>query len=270
MIRWSGKRLIVNIFLIGIFLLVAYYLWFPPIWACQTVRFRGYTEIDNSVYVSNHTSQPRRDSLTSLIGQARQRIRSFWGDQRGNATIIFCSNPEEYLSFCLLYEGAGCSLGTPTGSWIILNPDGLNVDVIAHEMCHDELFARLGWMKAKSALPQWFDEGLALMTDYRYSDPDTARRYSGYVQEWDVVTRHGKTSPRLQELETIGGFFGAQRGKADPSRTARSYVTAGMEVARWTGLVGKPGLERLIQQVRDGYEFNAAYKEIEQYHRPKL
>ncbi len=270
MIRWSGKRLIVNILLFGLFLLAAYYLWFPPIWACQTVRFRGFSKIAPSVLVSDQTSKARQDSLLQFVTQANNRIRSFWGNRQGEATIIFCSNREEYQKFCLIYEGAGCSLGTPTGSWIVLNPDGLNVDVIAHEMCHDELFSRLGWMKAKSSLPQWFDEGMALMVDYRYSDPDPSRRYIGYVQEWDILTNHGKTAPHLQDIVTLNGFFGTQRGQADPTRTAQSYVTSGKEVSRWLGLVGQDGLLRIVQQLRDGYDFEDAYSEIEQYHRPKL
>ncbi|MFT4031953.1 MAG: hypothetical protein QM669_06005 [Siphonobacter sp.] len=270
MIRWSSKRLIVNIILFGIFLLSAYYLWFPPIWQCQTISFRGYTEVANNVYVSNEFNTVSRDSLIRLINESHKRIRSFWGDQRGEATLIVCSSPANYHDFCLLNEGPGCSLGTPTGSWIIISPEGLNVDVIAHEMCHDEIFARLGWMKAKSSLPQWFDEGLALMVDYRYTDPDSARRYLNYLQHWDVLTKHGKIGPKIDEIGTVAGFFGVQRGQANPTRTAQSYVTAGMEVSRWLGLVGQPGLLRLVQQLRDGHSFDTAYRETEQYHRPKF
>ncbi|WP_332368176.1 hypothetical protein [Spirosoma telluris] len=45
-------------------------------------------------------------------------------------------------------------------SYLILGPDGNNTDVIAHELCHDELFARLGWWRVKRQIPQWFNEGL--------------------------------------------------------------------------------------------------------------
>jgi hypothetical protein len=38
-----------------------------------------------------------------------------------------------------------------------------------------------------------------------------------------------------------------------------SYGTARHEVARWYTCAGRPGIERLVTMLRDGYSFDQAY-----------
>ena len=134
--------------------------------------FRLLTGLSN-VYVNQQTTRPQAAQLRQHLATARARLTRFWGDRRGRATLIYCPQQADYEQYCIGGEGAGCSLGTPWGeSFLILGPDGNNADVIAHELCHDELFARLGWWRTKREIPVWFNEGLALMVDYRFSPPD--------------------------------------------------------------------------------------------------
>ena len=258
----STKLLLLNLSLVSVFLLVAYYYWFPAIWHCQTVRFGPFTSHSGGLYISDEATASQRDSLLHSIARSRQRIRAFWGRQVGDSSIIFCHDKSTYSKFALMDEGAGCSLGTPTGSWIVLNPDGLNVDVISHEMCHDELFTRLGWFKTKNSVPQWFDEGLALMVDYRFTNPDTTRRHHDYLDEWMMMTHHGSDGMELTDIRTVKGFFGGDRHYVN-----KAYLTSGLEVSRWLSVVGTSGLHDLLRAVRQGESFDTAYQRLEKANR---
>jgi hypothetical protein len=267
LLKRSFKYLVFNAALVGIFLLAAYYFWFPPVWRCQTIGFSDFIALSPNVYVSPESTPRQRDSLRALLPLAQQRTQEFWGRQAARSPIIFCHDEASYRDYCLINEGAGCSLGTPTGSWIVINPEGLNIDVLAHEMCHDELFTRLGWYKSRNRVPQWFDEGLALMLDYRFTNADTTRRYLDYLDEWIVLTNNGRQALTLPALRTTQEFFGTRRGEADRAHLRKAYTTAGMEVARWLDVVGRPGLNELVQAIRLGEKFPAAYRRIELKHR---
>ncbi len=254
----SKKLFLVNLVLVGAFLLTAYYFWFPAIWRCQTVGFANFTAYPGGLHVSNDATAHEREILLKSIAHARLRIRAFWGKQLGDSSIIFCHDKSCYSDYALLDEGAGTSLGTPTGSWIVLGPEGLNDDVISHEMCHDELFTRLGWFKAKNSVPQWFDEGLALMVDYRFTNPDTTRRHLEYLDEWMLMTHHGSDALELTDIRTVKGFFGGDRQHVN-----RAYLTAGLEVSRWLSVVGRNGMHELVRAMRHGESFEKAYARIE-------
>jgi len=254
----SKKMYLVNFVLIGAFLLAAYYFWFPAIWRCQTARFANFTELPGNVLVSNDATASERAELAKSIERSRVRICRFWGTQLGNSRVIYCHDQTCYNRYALQDEGAGTSLGTPTGSWIVLGPEGLNDDVISHEMCHDELFTRLGWFKTKNSVPQWFDEGLALMVDYRFTSPDSTHRHLDYLDEWMLTTHHGSTAIDLADIRTVKGFF-----NGDPRHVRLAYLTAGLEVSRWLSVVGHHGLRELVLALRHGESFEAAYARIE-------
>lgn len=69
-------------------------------------------------------------------------------------------------------------------SYVVISPNGLDVDVTAHELTHAELHYRLydGKILPKTILPIWFDEGVATQNDYR-------ERYNEIA--WLKVTDNG-------------------------------------------------------------------------------
>lgn len=250
----SFRRIFGYVAIITVFLVIGYIVLFPQVWRCQTVRWSGFRALSGQVFVSEGTTKKQEEALLKHVATARQRLKAFWGSQIGDCPIIFCHNLEDYHRYCNAPEAAGCSLSTPIGSWIVLNKDGLNTDVIAHEMCHDELFSRLGWHIIMFDIPQWFDEGLALMLDYRFTNPDPRRRLDDYVDEWRIWTHHGQYSLTLQQIRTAEGFFGG-----DQRHVVRAYYTAGLEVAHWLEQSGQKGLLQLVTQVKDGRGFEEAY-----------
>ena len=89
--------------------------------------------------------------------------------------------------------------------------------MIAHELCHDELFARLGWWRVKRQIPQWFNEGLALMVDYRFSNPavwdradSTQTKTSAVEDDDDLMPFARRPMLKLSDLETTRDFFGGR------------------------------------------------------------
>lgn len=114
------------------------------------------------------------------------------------------------------------------------------MDVVAHEMAHAELAHRIGYRRANQ-LPDWFEEGLALQVDERYTEA-----------EWLARTSDGATAPDLDEIGIIrhDDWIG--------------YATAKHEVSRWMGAVGQEGYLKFLQAVRQGEDFTLAYQAAEQ------
>lgn len=239
-----------------VFTISGYYVLYSHVFYCQTISFSTFTKVNKKLYVSEGIADNQRVRMYRSIVRAQQRVKSFWGGLVGNATIILCSSPDEYQKYCHSNEGAGCSLGTPWGdSYIVLNPYGLNEDVVSHEMCHDELFARLGWWKTAIEIPQWFNEGLALMLDYRFvSDTDSLKRYHNYKDEWMYLTNGAQEVLELRNLESMKGFFGG-----DSRHVMLAYMTAGMEVSYWLMLTGKNSVRVLVDAVHQGNGFTKTY-----------
>jgi hypothetical protein len=250
---------------------IASVLAFPSLWRCLTVAysddFVATSYRARTVYVSTGATPRQRELLLGHLRRATERVERFWGMAKGRAVLIYCPTQAQYARYCSGGEGAGCSLGLPWGqSFLVLGPDGNSPDVIAHELCHDELFARLGWLTIKRQVPQWFNEGLALMVDYRFTSPVGAEAEGAAVRflEYDAQWNHRRRTraalgasppPALSSLETTRDFF-----YGDYSRVMLAYLTAGREVARWLA-TEKPGaLPRLIQQMNGGKTFDEAYK----------
>ena len=195
-------------------------LWiFPQYIFLLSIDLQGFKNI-HSIYSDTEIS-PKIIMENKKI--AEKRIQDFWGSKKGNAKIILCKNPQNYTKFCN-DDGAGCTIGTPFGTWIILNNE-FNEDVLAHEMCHDELQERLGYFTSKFEVPTWFDEGLALQLDHRFfKDSDSTKIVKAFSQKLSYFK--GIDLPKINELKTNKAFFGK-----GPEETQLAYLIAGKRVA---------------------------------------
>jgi hypothetical protein len=221
---------------------------FPQFFSCLFVAYDDFDEIKPMIFVEKSITVKQQDSAKIYVKNAKKRIADFWGKQKGVAKIIFCKNIETYKKYCQSSEGAGCSIGTPFGSWIILNTDGLNTDVIAHEMCHDELMTRLGWWKTKAHIPTWFDEGLALMLDQRFvSSQDSIQRYIDYRTELSYLT---PMPIPLNELITQKEFFGQNQ-----LFTKIAYFSSAVAISRKISAKGKKEVFTTIEKVEKESKF---------------
>ena len=256
-------RWFVRLLLFLLILPLAYYAVFPQIFRCQTINYASdFQRLSQGVWVDKKTPERQRIYLLFEINQAKKRLETLWNSPaKGRATVILCQTPEQYERYCHDGEGAGCSLGTPWGdSWIIINPYGRNPDVLAHEMCHDELFTRLGWLTTQRQVPQWFNEGLALMIDQRFTTAtDSLQRYEEFHDHWQQQSYGQQIILELGELESLRDFFAG-----NSNRVMLAYMTAGLEVSRWLSVVGRQGLQELVRTMDAGGEFKAVYQKVEQ------
>jgi hypothetical protein len=233
---------------------------YPQLFYCQIVSFSDFSSEKGSVYFSPEIKRVHFSILKNLIAKSEARVDSFYSGRKSDPVFIICSNIEQYEKYCRSTEGAGCSIGTPWGNnYIVLNAQGLNVDVISHEMSHIELLERIGWWKTTFDIPQWFNEGIALMLDRRFvSNPDPADRYFEYMDEWLYYTRGGQEILELEDISTIREFFsGEQR------QVMLAYMTAGMEVSYWLARVGDSGFRNFINDMHRGNSFSDAYANVE-------
>lgn len=248
---------------------LGYILLYPEIMRCYLIgyspRFIPLADTTRKIFISANTPQAQRQQLRKNVYLAHERLRQYWNTLEGRAVLIYCRTAEDYNQYCVGGEGAGCSLGTPWGtSFLVLGPDGNNVDVIAHELCHDELFARLGWIKVKQQIPQWFNEGLAMMVDYRFTPPnhsgslDSVQRYRDFRDEWGYYTHGGQRVVKLTNLETTRDFF-----SGNYRQVMLAYMTAGMEVSRWLVHAGRQSVPQLTAAVQAGDNFQEVYKHLE-------
>ncbi|TLU98881.1 hypothetical protein [Dyadobacter luticola] len=252
-----GKYLLIGFFV----LLASVFILYPQIVYCELIRFSSFQSSSNKIFYSPSIQPKHYKTLQTLISKSEARIDSFYSGKKSQPTIIICSNPQEYQRYCSSTEGAGCSLGTPWGqSFVILDAQSIDVDVISHEMSHTELLARLGWWKITTQMPQWFNEGLALMLDRRFvNNPDPAGRYLDYMDEWQYYTGGGQEILELKDITSIKGFFsGSQK------YVMLAYMSSGMEVSYWLALSEEKGVASLIKNMNAGKKFKEAYKQAEQ------
>lgn len=135
----------------------------------------------------------------ALIEHAEQRISAVY-DRPASSPIRLCIE----RPFLGLNTTHGTSRFAPFLPAInIMGPQGLNIDIVAHEWLHSEIAHQTGFITRNYRLPTWFDEGLAMQVDFRpeFSVPEL-RRY---------VSDQGLSVPSLKEMATAKQFF--KRGR---------------------------------------------------------
>jgi len=209
---------------------------------CYLVRWSDLDNIAPNLYVDPNMPESQRQILLSLLADAKERVATLYGEYTANPVIIAGHTVEVMKAYGgNSYNRAGRASFTPIATFVILGPNGIrSMDVLSHELAHAEFSARIGYWN-RDKIPNWFDEGLAVHFDDRYSEA-----------EWQTRTDNGRTAPDLDQMGVI---------KHDDRL---GYVTAKHEVQRWLDAVGQEGFWALLQSIRSGDEFQETYHSIEQ------
>ncbi len=234
-----------RIAIISLFLGVLGVFWvFPQPFHIAYAKYITFHRYSDSLYASVSLSVADQTLLRENYLVASKRISEFWGKKKGKAAVFYCNDATVYRRFCRSQKGSGCSIITPFGSWIILNTGGMNQDVLAHEMCHDELATRAGWWASRTKIPKWKDEGLALQLDDRFvTASDSIQRYINYKAELQRFSMNNQVTIPLEHLQTEKQFFGG-----DPVYTQLAYLISATEIARLISLKGrKQTIEELLK-----------------------
>lgn len=222
-------------FILGLCVLFSVFWIFPQSFHIVYAKHFLFKKITENIYSTPGLTIKEQKQLMRQYEVAADRIQKFWNFKIGSAPIFYCQHEAVYQRLCQSPKGSGCSVITPFGSWIILNYNGMDEDVIAHEMCHDELAARVGWWVSRTKISKWKDEGLALQLDNRFvTTSDSIQRYINYKAELKRFSMNNEVAIPLAKLQTEKQFFGG-----DPVYTQLAYLTSATEVARLISIKGR-------------------------------
>ncbi len=239
------RKSLTVIILLALAAAVVYFFQFNHYGYIMTVPYRSaFTEIADHVYINKDNARNRQEIL-ELIKQAEERDRSFWGDLRYSGETFFIICDDEKLIKKIGEDHATVTISFPSEKhYICISDEYLELDILAHEINHAELRARLS-SKAQAKIPTWFDEGLALQNDYReiYSEA-----------QWMSQTYNGKNVVALEDMDTPSEFYA---GEVEDRRFR--YLNAKHELNVWLAVHGREGLLELIEKLNDGEDFDTAY-----------
>jgi hypothetical protein len=216
---------------------------------CRFVACSDLKKLRDDLYVDPRVQPAEIAGLEALVDRARRRDARFYGALRSTPVVIAGTDDRVIETFGQPGNRTAVShlfLGT---TYLVLGPDGMSVDVVAHEMMHAELSERIGWLRRELKIPAWFDEGLAMQADERAEYAEDA---------WRRKTHDGAQAPPLATLTDESAFTGDDYW--------RSFATAKHELGRWYGIVGPAGLVELIGRIDEGDDFEKTYRDVEQEH----
>ena len=210
-----------------------------------TVPHRSaFTKIASHVYINRDYAGDRQE-LLEMIEQAKDRVRTFFGDVLFQDETIFIICDDEKLTRKLGEDHGTVIISFPTEAYYIcISDEYLELDILAHEITHAELRSRLS-AKAQKTIPTWFDEGIALQNDYR-------ERYS--EAQWIAQTDNGKNTIALEDMDTPAEFYA---GETEDRRFR--YLNAKHELDVWMTAHGQHSLLELLDRLNGGADFNTAY-----------
>ncbi|WP_338765053.1 hypothetical protein WAF17_00845 [Bernardetia sp. ABR2-2B] len=215
-----------------------------------------------TIYVSPQMDKEERQNIILLYQRSRLRIDSIFGKTEAKPSILVGNTSEVMQIFGHSNSQeekvqTGMTHLTPFGAYIILAPNGTNVDVLSHELSHAELMQRLGWQTRRKKIPIWFDEGLAMLVDKRFE------YWTSLQDDWQTLIDLEKDSSNLnyensfhttsdsinlssfslQNLQTTEQFF--------TEDAQLHYFVAQEEVARWYDKGGQSKLLRLLKSLKN-------------------
>ena len=209
------------------------YLTFSPLFHLGFHLLGGFQRIGEITYLGSSLPKTQQKKISQTHTQATAKLQRFWGVPKAKPQVVICANERQFRSICRQSEGAGCSLGTPMGTWVILLD--LDTDVLAHELAHSEMIHRWGYWSTRLKIPTWLEEGIALQVDDRFvHGTDSLSRFQDFDTEWQVMTFGGRYGPALADISESQDFF---HGSEAEVRLA--YLTAGREVSGWWAMHGR-------------------------------
>ena len=235
--------------IVGLFIVIGiFFTWFTNIGYIITVPIRGYKQVKENIYIDKDFTG-NVSNVLAIIDEAHTRLTNFWGDTESKPIIIISNNQDELkklgwagspaLTTTIIFFGAH--------NYVVISPNGLNVDVTAHELTHAELHDRLynGKILPQRLAPVWFDEGVALQNDYR-------ENYN--YDAWKRVTNDGNNITDFSKIETERQFHDSN---IDVRRY--NYIISKHEVGEWIKTHSVEELIVLINAINKGKSFNELY-----------
>jgi len=138
---------------------------YPAVAATACPGCYGLERVRKGLYLEPGVGAQERAQVGAAVDEGTGRVAAFFGDLRSDPEFLACLTDR-----CYERIGGGGERGIAVlNRAVMLSPRGIDPVIAAHELTHVELHARLG----KATVPQWFDEGLAVLVadDRRYLRP---------------------------------------------------------------------------------------------------
>jgi len=188
----------------------------PGAVACVFIDQSRLVEYTNNRY-SQSTDTNIHERYDALLTDARQRVVNTFGSSNSDPLIIFFDSADAFPFFNPNPFGSAQFIGNR--ACLFIGPEGQNVDVVAHELMHADIFNHIGPFKRWLHLPMWVDEGLAMQVDFRPQyqlndisdaeliDVETWTTYRKFfdVPDGNLTRRYGIAKHHVAEwVESIG------------------------------------------------------------------
>ena len=215
------------------------------------INFSDMEKIDRNVYVSKETSNSDKEHLLTIINNSKNRVENLCGSVEADPVFVICNSHEDYTNFGM-YKVDGLTVIYPFETFVIISPDGINENVISHEICHAELYERIGFFD-DDEIPLWFHEGLASLVSH--NQPNS---FDGFKKIWNKRSKNGRVKIDLNEISSYDGFYGS------PAILDLPYWRAALEVSRWYEISGKESLLELVTSIKSNKDFESSYNMVEE------
>lgn len=206
----------------------------PAVAAVACPECYGMQPLGADVYVERDLPPAERKRIEQVVAVARQRISAFYGPAASDPRILVCTT-----AACYERIGGGGEAGVAVlNQALMLAPRGVTEVIATHELSHVELRQRL----RGHSVPQWFNEGLAVVVsnDPRYLKPEGTKDRC-------------RVEPDGPLPATLDAWLKA--GSADD----RVYARAACAVDRWARAHGgRAAITDLIERLAAGESFDKA------------
>jgi len=159
------RALLGGTFVVLLALVVGVAVAFPAVASTTCPGCYGLERVRKGLHVEPGISAAHRQQVTDAVDEGTRRVAAFFGGLRSDPEFLAC-----LTDACYARIGGGGERGIAVlNRAVMLSPRGIDQVIAAHELTHVELHARLG----NGSVPQWFDEGLAVLVsdDPRYLRP---------------------------------------------------------------------------------------------------
>lgn len=205
--------------------------------ACALIEYTGLELLPDRILVEPGTSAREQDRLFDLISKARARIENTFGAPRAKPIVVFFQDTQFFWPLKLNAYGSTSFIGNRV--CVMVGPKGQNLDVVAHELMHAELFERVGYVRRFTEVPVWFDEGIAMQVDFR--------------PRYELPKGEPIDTTYVRQLETAHQFF-----QPNDQQLTKNYAAAKAEVAHWLSEADVQSLYQRFERIRTGERFDAA------------
>ncbi len=210
----------------------------PSDLACLFVKSAALEELPDGTRVDPGISDAERATFPELQLQAKVRIEKTFGAPRALPIVVFFRDSKIFWPLKMnSYGSAGSAINHHC---VFMGPQGLNVDVVAHELMHQELQARVGSWRMFTEVPVWFNEGVAMQVDLR--------------PQYSLAPRESNASDigKVRALKSVSQF-----NQGNNTQLTQHYAFAKAEVAQWLSDVGQQELYPRLERIRAGEHFDA-------------